>query len=618
MRHQLKIPLLTVLGVVLSVATALAVNYVTGGDRQSVIGVVGVIVLTILTIGVALWTHRVRSQEILLAAMKAHRDAYSNRPWRGSGLVISVSGDISVEHDARSALYRWALTGSPRVIVLSGDFGSGKTWLLRWLAFALAKRRRFRPLSTPIPILVRAKDLQGYVMRTRNELLAHAQPLPMNTAAVEAGGKRVLLLLDGLDELVGTDPKIADQFWPTIRSIIAVEPQSTCFLLSCRRHVVESTNLVTEVGSLASAYDRFDRTVSSVKRFFAQDAEPIGLLTLNDIDPGEADAFLLAGQSASAWRDVQDQAAYRELARSPFAIYLLQIALNAAKTDSEVPPDLPSLYEKTIEVWLDRQGISGPDVKIANARLELLALLEFHGNSGPRTDFDKKLIDCGLLVNDGSGSTFRHYSLFEYYLSKNLVNELYGYSSELLRSLNLIHLYNINRFAIPALLKESREEVGRGDTADQETSWVSRRDFQKFVEETGWRRSGYGLWPSVTDPLGRSAITAKMTILHAGPNIATDTDEEEKFLAGVSWYDAFQYCRWQGGRLPSADEAAWFPVSGGEETVEWSTTWYAESDSWITAIVHGDQTEPTKRIGVNPDIRLAKLGFRIVRFGVHS
>lgn len=192
-------------------------------------------------------------------------------------------------------------------------------------------------------------------------------------------------------------------------------------------------------------------------------------------------------------------------------------------------------------------------------------------------------------------------------------------SGELLSRLNLLHLYRVNRFAVSMMLKHDCKEIGDEEQSEDGPTWVNRRDFRIFLEETGWRRSGYGLWPKMMDPLAGSVTTAEMSVLRAGPNITIKVEEEAEFLAGVSWYDAFQYCRWRGGRLPSAEEAARFPVSSDKNVAEWSTTWHTESNSWIRAIMHGDNpSKLAEHIGVNPDLRLDRLGFRIFRFGKHG
>lgn len=208
------------------------------------------------------------------------------------------------------------------------------------------------------------------------------------------------------------------------------------------------------------------------------------------------------------------------------------------------------------------------------------------------------LLDSGILTQLDGRVGFRHYSLFEFFLASALHRDLSRYSSHLLSRINLIYMYNVNRFLVPMLLRDDVSGTGWGDP-------VSCREYSAFMAETGWRREGYGIWPSMEAPHGKRASTAghplDLGLNDRGVYTAADLDSDEP-ITGVSWYDAHLYCRRRGMRLPTSDE---LPAKS-DLCGEWTATWYSEPDSQLTARM------PEGLVGLNPDLRLPMLGFRAV------
>lgn len=105
-----------------------------------------------------------------------------------------------------------ALSRKPRIL-LRGEAGSGKTTLLRWLAITAARGSFTGHLATwngLVPVLLRLRGYAGRELPKLHELLDDAAgPLTSHMPAAwidrQLADGRVLLLVDGVDELVPTD-----------------------------------------------------------------------------------------------------------------------------------------------------------------------------------------------------------------------------------------------------------------------------------------------------------------------------------------------------------------------------------------------------------------------------
>jgi hypothetical protein len=116
-------------------------------------------------------------------------------------LAYRVGLDERVENDALGALDRWLAHEGPQLVLVLGDFGTGKTFLMRELALRLGRRQ-----GATVPVLVELRKLE----KSRNlDALLGQHFIPERGMKrfdheafrymLEEG--RVALLFDGFDEL---------------------------------------------------------------------------------------------------------------------------------------------------------------------------------------------------------------------------------------------------------------------------------------------------------------------------------------------------------------------------------------------------------------------------------
>jgi hypothetical protein len=476
----------------------------------------------------------------------------------------------------------------------------------------------------PIPVVIGLAQLSNCDPITREQLFQRAWPVPLSDDALHAVHTDVLLLLDGLDELISLDGSDA-QAKKILKFVAATEPPSTRFIVSCRTEAITSEPALRDLVTLLSKTDSADQTQWAVMKSVTSEAADPEQIRILDVPQDLADSYLLQSPASKSWQEVRAQAAYRQLARVPFTIYLLQEALPRLST-SQTHATLPLLYSQAAESWLLRSGLSRQEVERALARLESLAVaLLFQHEVGPMMEVDEDLIRAGILVRLATDSyAFRHYSFGEYFLCRVVTKQMAEYSSSLLSRLDLIYANSLNRFLVPTLCAEFENTLPSSGKTEISSRVVSFRDFRRFMESTGWRKKGYGRWIRLQCADGTSpwddpnAHRSERTVSNVF--IEQETAAPEGPVAGACWYDAFQYCRWNGGRLPTYNEVISLgPLAGGCGS-EWTSSWYNEPSGLITVVsIDGDQHQQDIRVstavhaeGINPDLRFRDLGFRII------
>lgn len=198
-----------------------------------------------------------------------------------------------------------------------------------------------------------------------------------------------------------------------------------------------------------------------------------------------------------------------------------------------------------------------------------------------------------------------------------LVDELIHFRDDLLSKTNLVERYQLNRIAIP-LLCERMNAAGTKGTANSEIVTLSA--YMDFDEKSLWQlKPGYPHQnnltpPDKTEPLSGVSDGEREELKRAAGVVPRRVSPGmEQPVRGVSWYDAAVYCLFNRVRLPTIGELTVMSSSEPDGQVwEWSQSWFAEEMAHIAVLrrVAGGEFQI---IGVNPDLRLPQIGFRIVR-----
>jgi len=203
-------------------------------------------------------------------------------------------------------------------------------------------------------------------------------------------------------------------------------------------------------------------------------------------------------------------------------------------------------------------------------------------------------------------------------VARTLVEEIENYSAGLLSKTNLVWKYQINRLAVPELCQKMNSRVRPRSDRRPTPHLVTVAEYDAFEKDHDWRALGYNVQRIFEADNGTPAISGvsekQLTELlkGAGANpyeaIPNDGSALDEPVRSVSWFDAVAYCLSVGGRLPTAEDLN--DRSSGErrrEVWEWTQSWFSESAAHITV------NRPRRRpIGVNPDLRLPNLGFRVI------
>ncbi|HBL29955.1 MAG TPA: hypothetical protein DD490_24210 [Acidobacteria bacterium] len=272
-----------------------------------------------------------------------------------------------------------------RYRVLSGGPGSGKSSFLRMYAARAAQDQRIRVLFIPLHQL----NVAGSLVAAVGDYVRHADLLPGNPLDPDSGEERLLLLLDGLDELsmqgrIGAE--VARDFVREVLKHAEIKNQDRCRLLvlfSGREPVVQASE----------SEFRERRQVLHALPYYIEKAQRQGGIW-------KSGAEILAEDQRPSWWEAYGRASGRgyttlpaelkrddldEITTQPLLNYLVALSCDRGKLRFTDELNLNDIYRDLLEAVHERgyeqKRSLAPDLKLLEFRrvLEEIALATWHG-----------------------------------------------------------------------------------------------------------------------------------------------------------------------------------------------------------------------------------------------
>jgi hypothetical protein len=498
--------------------------------------------------------------------------------------------------DAKAELDSWLRAARSSRFIVLGDPGSGKTYLLRHLCSTLCEGREY------VPIFINAGQLRNLRPTSREHLLSLADPPVPNAGMLDF--PNVVMVIDGLDELIG--PACSEQvgYVETLAAIDQIIPKESRVILSCRSMTFEATSsTVTEsLGATNGSKALVDTTDEAIRIALGRKiGRRLDHIELTELTKAQARTYLSGAVGEEAACTYAAEHVLDNLPRVPMILRCLELALpELSSSKGEI--DLEQLYSIAIKAWIIRDpSFAGRDIK---SIWEALCTTQSLG-SVPNSDraLLSMLIHSGLVVQTPSGwHTWAHYSVGEFFLACALFEEIRKFNAATLAKLNLIGSYNINRFLVPMC----RRQFLPSCTARRARP-VSASQYGAFLRATGWRRtSGYGKHPSYTAQDGTGFISG-INDLEPERDVQPPAELVDLPVCGLSWYDAFAYCFWSGESLPDTKHLhTYSPLLPG--FWYWCMDWNDERKAHVAVAKSRQDSETLHCGGVNPDFRHSRIG----------
>jgi formylglycine-generating enzyme required for sulfatase activity len=305
-------------------------------------------------------------------------------------MLGKLAGTIEWLAFAGQQLVTEAIAAQPRLVLL-GEPGSGKSTALRYLAHTLAlagqddtvalierlagwealgDSGRLLPIFLPLlPLAKRLASQKGHAAGAGdlwNYLAEYLEPKGANAglaAAVhdelEAG--RVLLLLDGLDEVAGAESRT--QVVAAVRAF--AEEYRTCrIVVACRVRAYEGEhNTAWQLPGWPTA-TLADWTIGQMEQFVS--AWYHAAAAASDLPDARRDERIAALQRAITTRD--------DLRRLGVRPLLLTIMALVHLNDGRLPEDRVTLYSRCIDILLTQWEVRGKDETVYGTLMEYIGM----------------------------------------------------------------------------------------------------------------------------------------------------------------------------------------------------------------------------------------------------
>ncbi len=287
-------------------------------------------------------------------------EKWARNKWNGRDCFIrpELETDIAYEkHPALSYFGKWLGDDRSNSLIISGDFGTGKTTLIEFLSYHLALAFRNDPLRHPAPVLIPLLDvkkeisLEGIVIRHFTD---HGLPdisFSRFNHLLRLG--KIILFFDAFDEMAN------DRQWETMKSNFAELSRAAKdrgkVVFTCRTDCFKDRNERIKFIEKGASFEMDTEIYREFKK--RPGAEVVYLQEFDDV---RIQVYLKKVRPESYekdWRLIQKIHNLTELAHRPLLLDMIVDSLPELEKQPGVAA--ADLHEKFTNMWIEREESRG-------------------------------------------------------------------------------------------------------------------------------------------------------------------------------------------------------------------------------------------------------------------
>jgi hypothetical protein len=336
---------------------------------------------------------------------------------------------------------QWVQQDGCMHLTLLGDFGSGKTTICEKLAYELSKQYLSGSFER-IPVLLRLKEVAGTnsIESAITDLFVNQIGVEINYKTFETLNKmgKLVLILDGFDEMVSSSPTPEASIVRSFREIDKLVEQNGKVILTCRTHFFKENAIIHTLHNGSVLYKAI------------QGKYGYELLFLESFTEEQIAEYLdkWAPQDSRRYKDlIKEVYNLSDLATRPVLLNMIAKTVLQLDTSPTSTVNAASLYALYTRFWLERDDwrseLSVHERKVLAQAIsafffcggisyihyeDLPSLIEKIGKEKAQISaesLDYELRTCNFLRRDHKGVySFSHRSFMEFFLAMTLAEQL--------------------------------------------------------------------------------------------------------------------------------------------------------------------------------------------------